>query len=491
MFSLSFLKHNPAYGPFHERWQNNYIEMLSTAEAERPSVFQTLDERMSLEPNVHFGPIVSFAVVASNEFTRRMSLLDRNVLAVDTESAGVFEIASNFATPSITIRAVSDFADNSKNKLELDTGNLVRYLAAKNAAFYLASQLTTPTIISFLRERRAAVANGQSERLSILSHDDPLDSVLKELADEIHVQLQETCPAYRHKPKGTILPTPRVLRLSAPPTADHEDDWDLPREFPEMIEQFDRITISLEPTYPDQALPWVLADIVLRTNGTRLYVPFVINGESVSPNRFKIEALPRMQDLFSRNESRVTPVIIINDPNLQSKTRTKALVDEMNRHLHAKVVVIAKKHGAPILVESFSKQLGGETFTVADFSLGTLSNFVSSNFGIDLPQAAVLAIKINDTFEQFNMHAHPSYFAGISADVLAGIIAANRRGELIELAVDGAIDDFGGDRCLGCSCEQELAQRVPQRHRCAPICSWRKYRGNESRHFGQGNGTET
>ena len=206
-----------------------------------------------------------------------------------------------------------------------------------------------------------------------------------------------------------------------------------------MIEQFDRLTISLEPTYPDQALPWVLADIVLRTNGTRLFVPFVVDGESVSPKRFSIESIPGIDRLLDLKGAKATPVLIIDDPNLQSKTRVRALVEEANKRLDVKVIVIAKRHGAPILVENFSKEFGAETFTVADFSLGALSNFVSNNFDIELSQAAVLAKKINDTFEQFNMHAHPSYFAGISAEVLAGIIAANRRGELIQLAVDGAL----------------------------------------------------
>ena len=37
------------------------------------------------------------------------------------------------------------------------------------------------------------------------------------------------------------------------------------------------------------------------------------------------------------------------------------------------------------------------------------------------------------------MHAHPSYFAGISPESLAALMAANRRGELIHLAVDAAL----------------------------------------------------
>jgi len=436
---LSFLETNPTYARYRDLWHENYINMLSHLEEKVGKSFDASREQLPIEPAVYFGPIVSFAVVASDVFSRRLSLIDRNVLAVDTESAGIFEIASNFSTPAITVRGVSDFADKNKNALELSTNNTIRHVAAKNAAFYLEAQLRTPTMLDFLGERKTASYNGQTEDLFRPGTKDPLDTILYQAAEAIHSQLQETCPAYRHKPKGTILPTPRLLRTSAPPATDEKDDWDLPREVPAMVEQFDRITVALEHTYPDQALPWVLADIVLRTNGARLYVPFVVDGESVSPNRFSLQSIEGIEHLLSLGESKAVPVLIVDDPNLQSKTRVGALIDEANQYPSVKVVVIAKKHGAPILVENFSKQFGAETFAVADFSLGALSNFVSSNFGIELPQAAVLATKINETFEQFNMHAHPSYFAGISAEVLAGIISANRRGELIQLAVDGAL----------------------------------------------------
>ncbi len=436
---LSFLGTNPTYTLFRNQWHDNYINMLSEIELKFGKSFESSGEQLPVEPAVYFGPIVSFAVVASDTFARRLSLIDRNVLAVDTESAGIFEIASNFSTPAITIRGVSDFADKNKNSLEVDTNRLVRHIAAKNAAFYLEAQLRTPTILDFLRERKIAIQNKHTKVLFRSATSDPIDTILNQAAETIHLQLQETCPAYRHKPKETMLPTPRLLRVSAPPATDDADDWDLPREAPTMIEQFDRLIIALEHTYPDQALPWVLADIVLRTNGTRLYVPFVVDGEQVSPNRFSLKSIEGVEHLLKLEGSKAIPVVIIDDPNLQSMTRVGALIDEANRYPSVKVVVIAKKHGAPILVESFSKQFGAEIFAVADFSLGSLSNFVSSNFDIELSQAAVLATKINRAFEQFNMHAHPSYFAGISAEVLAGIIAANRRGELVQLAVDGAL----------------------------------------------------
>jgi hypothetical protein len=52
-------------------------------------------------------------------------------------------------------------------------------------------------------------------------------------------------------------------------------------------------------------------------------------------------------------------------------------------------------------------------------------------------EAEVIALRLRDTFSQFSLSAHPTYFAGIPRETLSALLQANRRAELIQLAVDG------------------------------------------------------
>jgi len=53
------------------------------------------------------------------------------------------------------------------------------------------------------------------------------------------------------------------------------------------------------------------------------------------------------------------------------------------------------------------------------------------------PEAEVVALKLHNLFKEFSLPSHPSFFAGIPSEVLSALLLANRRSELIQLAVDG------------------------------------------------------
>jgi nucleoside phosphorylase/glycosyltransferase involved in cell wall biosynthesis len=82
-------------------------------------------------PRVHLGTIASGEKVikSAKDFAEIMASW-RNVLAVDMESAGVFEAAASLGkdVPIAVVRGIVDFADNSKNDLRWDdaTVNAVR-----------------------------------------------------------------------------------------------------------------------------------------------------------------------------------------------------------------------------------------------------------------------------------------------------------------------------------------------------------------------------
>ena len=437
---LAFLCEHPKFRDLKVLWTESCLEYLLNVEANYPNEFDAIKDQLSQDVRVFFGPIVSYGgVIASDSFIKDLKSLDRNVLAVDTESAGVFQIANLFEIPAITVRGISDFSDSKKSTLEAVSKEKVRSIAAINAAYYLYSQLKSPTIAVYLSNRREHIVHNSTGNLFAKTPEEPLDIVLQEIEQEIDSQLKETCPAYRHKPPRSLLPSPRILRVDNPTQLEKSEDWDMPREISEIVEQFERILISLEPTYPDKALPWVIADIILRTNGSRLYIPIVVSGDQVSPHRFQISRLERKLRIEEVGSQSITPVIIIDDPNIQSSTRMKALIEEANANPEVRFIAIVKKHNSAVMSANFAESFNCQRFSIANFSLGALSNFVASNFGYDLPQAVVLATKLNDTFEQYHMHAHPSYFAGISPESLAALMAANRRGELIQLAVDAAL----------------------------------------------------
>ena len=146
---FGFVCENPAYANLKHGWEAAYQDYLSTLQCKFPKEFPNIRTHIRQNTRVFFGSIVSYADIASDTFKQTLKSLDRNVLAVDTESAGVFECATNHDTSAITIRAISDFSDKSKSQLEADTHGLFRDIAAMNAARYLEFQLRNTRILEF------------------------------------------------------------------------------------------------------------------------------------------------------------------------------------------------------------------------------------------------------------------------------------------------------------------------------------------------------
>ena len=171
----------------------------------------------------------------------------------------------------------------------------------------------------------------------------------------------------------------------------------------------------------------------MRTNGDRLFVPTVIQGRDVKVGQFDLKL---QQTVVNDN---ATPVVILDNPDVRSQRHASFLIEEANRHPAVKFIIVSKDNKFTVDASDFLSLFNCHVFHSASFSLTSLSNFISSNFDMMPRQADYTAIRLWEVFERFNMHAHPSYFAGISQDVLYALINANRRGELIQLAVEGAL----------------------------------------------------
>lgn len=76
-------------------------------------------------------------------------------------------------------------------------------------------------------------------------------------------------------------------------------------------------------------------------------------------------------------------------------------------------------------------------YSVCDISFLEISNFVQHAFSMNSIESEVVAKRLWDTFLSFDMAAHPTYFAGIPKETLTALLQANRRAELLQLAVDG------------------------------------------------------
>ena len=423
---LSHLTVNPALRDLNASWLSacsaHYRELMASHSKVDFSSIATLGET----PRVHFGPIASYLVSGSDKLTRKIIAVDRKMLAIETEAGGLFDTAqTSDSTVAVALRGISDFADASKSDLEDLSNNLVRKIAARNAALYWHAQLQSDIVLDYLRKLRRIPATHPTPELEA-------DKLLSESENDIAEHLRELCPAYRARSKGYVLPPPRIAAYHADGLSDDSSSFQN-QEIRSVIDNCQRVTISIESTYADRALPWVIGDHLLRTNGDNCVIPVVVDGSQASSTNLQ---LPNDEE-FTRHG--MIPVFILANPNISTRNRRNRLIEEASRHPKAKFVIVMESRESSVSTAEFCTAFSSKQYYVRDFSLVTLSDFVSRNFDLGPDEASVVAIRLNELFDRFGMHAHPSYFAGISHDLLSALLEANTRGELVNLAVEGAL----------------------------------------------------
>ena len=65
------------------------------------------------------GTIVCGVVSAGNNYNDKLKQIDRKVLAIDTESGGIFSVTTRKNVEALTIRGISDYADKKKQSWKL------------------------------------------------------------------------------------------------------------------------------------------------------------------------------------------------------------------------------------------------------------------------------------------------------------------------------------------------------------------------------------
>ena len=424
--ALGFMRQKKDLKPRYQQWQ---AEREAFAKSLSIGIVTGRNGRQETlgAPRTKDGSIACASVTKSDEYNDRLKRIDRKVLAVETESAGVYEAAKANEVPAITIRGISDHADDSKNKLESGTSGAIRKVAAANAASFLQLQLGNPEFRNFLNGRRRTVQGGSVElQTGLASSTRPLLEVVADAATAIDDKLRELCPEFKLQPKGYRLPVPRVRHIQLN-NAIGEASRGSPITLAEAFETRTALLLRLPRTYPDYSLPWVIANDMLATEiDGKQAMPVVIDGALMRAPRAGFSALA-MHSVADIDPSDAVQVIyIVDNVPSGSKSRLSFLESEIACEPDAKFLFISRDDAQMVELTEFANQQRADTFEICSISFLEIAHFVQKNFSMSGSEAEVVALRLRDTFEQFDLSAHPTYFAGIPKEVLSAAFAGQQ-----------------------------------------------------------------
>ncbi len=443
--AFSFMRTQPALRPTYVEWQKTRAEVaerLVPSEVPGPG---GVGIRIG-KPESRPGCIVCGGVSKSKAYNDKLRTLERSLLAIETEAGGVFAQAKLHGVPAMAIRGISDFADKDKKRLEQASKGGVRSLAAENAASFLRLQIGNPRFLSTLSTRR----HGRQTELSLpdpKTEVDVLGDTLLQISREIDEALRKLSPEFKLQPKGYRLPIPRVRAESKDDALDAGSSVD-PSDIRNALSRHDRILINLPRTYPDRSLGWVIAnDLLTAEFDGRQAVPIVIDAENIRSKHATLEGAAEVdyEPLLAHPGAKV--VFVIENIPFSSGHRLKAVISEIENHTGAKFVFLARGESDLISETEFVTKSGSTPQELCSISFAEISHFVQKNFEMTGAEAEVVALRLRDTFSRFDLDAHPTYFAGIPKETLAALLQANRRSELIQIAVEGFLTFIvAGDR---------------------------------------------
>ncbi|MBI1494212.1 5'-methylthioadenosine/S-adenosylhomocysteine nucleosidase family protein [Halocynthiibacter styelae] len=427
--AIDLLRRRRSCKPKYEEWR-----------ARRMSAFEKdlgkINDIRSGGPNSMSGSIVCGAVSASETYNSKLKDIDRKISAIDTESGAIFERARRAGVPAISIRGISDLADSAKSELEDDTGGRVREYAASNAAEFLKFCLENSE--DFVKEIRNAEVQGQLRLINgTVEPKSTLHSYLQDLRMGIQSKLSELSPEYKLLPKGYVLPLPRI-RTTSHHLHGRATNGETPCEILEVLQEHRHVFISINQSYPEKSLSWVIADELARSELSTLQIlPIVVSGDDVKPPNSNIEVAAQTPTIPELDSEDYEVVIVFDGVPLNSKSRMKFIQEQVAKHTEARFVFVDRTPSNIVFEHEFVSQTSCSLFDLCDVSFAQMSHFIQKNFDMNSNEANVIAHRLDSTFRKFQLPAHPSYFAGIPQNTLSALIQANQRAELMDLAVVG------------------------------------------------------
>lgn len=434
--SLNSIRTFPELQPQYAAWQESRRELAAKLFPE-PVVGRKGAPEKIAAPTSTNGKIACAAVSKSERYNTKLRGIDRKVLAIETESGGVFEAAGRKSIDAVTIRGISDHADHSKDQLEKSTGNSIRAFAAQNAASFLRLQLSNPqfqaAVLKCRSNRNVAAVSSNVAAPQARS----LATVISDFSTVFDEKLRQLSPEFKLLEKGYRLPVPRMRSVQYVNGVGTRFSAD-PIEVREALEQHEAILLGLSKNYPDYSLPWVIAnDLLTAVVGGKQLLPIVVDGDAVRPPRIGLVEAAQNDFADVQDCPGTQLVFIIDGVPLSSKSRIDFLAKEIKKRADCRFIMLTRDETHIIAESEFAAATKAETYQLSSISFLEITHFVEKNFGMTAAESEVIALRLRDTFRNFELSAHPTYFAGISKEVLAALLQANRRAELIQLAVDG------------------------------------------------------
>jgi hypothetical protein len=113
------------------------------------------------------------------------------------------------------------------------------------------------------------------------------------------------------------------------------------------------------------------------------------------------------------------------------------LMNQIDLFPTAKFIFVTREQVNMVRESEFITKFSTSLFKLSEISFSEITHFLEKNFSMPEREAEVIALRLRNTFNRFDLSAHPTYFVGIPRETLSALLHANRRSELIQLAVDG------------------------------------------------------
>lgn len=432
--SCRFLRSHPNLQSHLARWVSGSEERRrDVQERIRGTAVPALEADAA--PVFQVGPIVCGPVVISRALVRQLKELNRKVLAVETESGGIFRVCQEKAIPAITIRGISDQADPNKKRLEKTTKNLVRTLAMENATRFFEVLTCNPAFMNVAARHADQRRSGKT----VLAQTVGPEEIIRRIECDIERILEEASAEYKNRPSNAPLPLPRIQKLVFDDDTVEVDEKPIPVF--DAISTEGNVFIKVARSYPEKTIAWSMAQTLLKheIDGKQI-LPLVIEGSRFSPPTLGIDKLTSVAINSAEIQRNFSPVIIINEPPFDSKTKMRHLTSELKRIQNIASVAIITKSDTPIAtIDSLKADVGLTDFYTSSVPFTEIAAYLESAFEMCPSEADSVAARLDDTFSKFRLNTHPAYFIGLQESTLSALINANQRAELIELAVSGLL----------------------------------------------------
>jgi hypothetical protein len=177
-------------------------------------------------------------------------------------------------------------------------------------------------------------------------------------------------------------------------------------------------TVHIPRKYPDLSLSWIIARNLLSVQiDDKQLVPCVIEARNLPRPRTGIDRLagPELLSMEKMQEARI--VFIIDEFDFGSKSRSDFLRDQIKEKPHAQFLIVTRSASNTVVNSDFATVTASHTTTLADIGFAEISHFVQKNYEIEISAAEVIAVRLRETFDRYNLSAHPAYFAGIPRNI--------------------------------------------------------------------------